>query len=143
MASLTLLYDGGCPLCLREVTFLRRRDARLHPGSPRLAFVDIDDVAYDPAAHAGISYREAMGRIHAVAADGAVLRDVEVFRRAYALVGLGWLYAPTRWPVLRPLVERLYDLWAGARLRLTRRPDLEALCELRLERCAGGACQRP
>ena len=25
MASLTILYDGGCPLCLREVTFLRQR----------------------------------------------------------------------------------------------------------------------
>jgi predicted DCC family thiol-disulfide oxidoreductase YuxK len=143
MASLTLLYDGGCPLCLREVTFLRRRDARLHPGMPQLAFVDIDDPAYDPAAHAGISYREAMGRIHAIAADGSVLHDVEVFRRAYQLVGLGWLYAPTRWPVLRPLVEGLYSLWAGARLSLTRRPDLEQLCAERLQRCAAGACVRP
>lgn len=143
MASLTLLYDGGCPLCLREVTFLRRRDERLHPDHPRLAFVDIDDPAYDPAAHAGITYREAMGRIHAVAADGSVLQDVEVFRRAYQLVGLGWLYAPTTWPLLRPLVDRLYALWAGARLQLTRRPDLEALCALRLERCASGACPRP
>lgn len=143
MASLTLLYDGGCPLCLREVTFLRRRDERLHPGAPQLAFVDIDDPSYDPSAHAGISYRAAMGRIHAVAADGAVLRDVEVFRRAYQLVGLGWLYAPTRWPLLRPLVDRLYGLWAGARLRFTRRPDLEALCALRFERCGSGVCQRP
>ena len=143
MASLTLLYDGGCPLCLREVTFLRGRDARLHPGAPLLDFVDIDDPAYDPAAHAGISYREAMGRIHAVAADGAVLRDVEVFRRAYQLVGLGWLYAPTRWPLLGALVDRLYALWAGARLRLTRRPDLDELCDLRRERCATGACSRP
>ena len=143
MASLTLLYDGGCPLCLREVTFLRGRDARLHPGAPLLDFVDIDDPAYDPAAHAGISYREAMGRIHAVAADGSVLRDVEVFRRAYQLVGLGWLYAPTRWPLLSALVDRLYALWAGARLRLTRRPDLDELCDLRRERCATGACSRP
>jgi predicted DCC family thiol-disulfide oxidoreductase YuxK len=143
MASLTLLYDGGCPLCLREVTFLRRRDERLHPGAPQLAFVDIDDPAYDPSAHAGISYRAAMGRIHAVTADGLVLQDVEVFRRAYQLVGLGWLYAPTRWPLLRPVVQRLYALWAGARLRFTRRPDLDALCELRMQRCAGGACQQP
>ncbi len=143
MPSLTLLYDGGCPLCLREVTFLRGRDARLHPGAPRLAFVDIDDPAYDPAAHAGISYRDAMGRIHAVTADGSVLRDVEVFRRAYQLVGLGWLYAPTRWPLLGAWVDRLYALWAGARLRLTRRPDLDELCARRQQLCASGACSRP
>jgi hypothetical protein len=150
MASLTILYDGGCPLCLREVTFLRRRDGRLHPGEPRLAFVDIDNPAYEPGAHGDISYREAMGRIHALASDGAVLQDVEVFRRAYQLVGLGWLYAPTRWPLLRSLVDRLYALWADARLRLTRRPDLETLvaereqpCAERQSRCRTGACPTP
>lgn len=135
MATLTILYDGGCPLCLREVSFLRRRDTRLHPDDPRLAFVDIDAPDYDPADHGGISYRDAMGRIHAIAADGAVLRDVAVFRRAYELVQLGWLYAPTGWPLLRPLVESFYRLWAAARLRLTGRPDLETLCLQRSGRC--------
>ena len=55
--ELTLLFDGGCPLCLREVRFLQRRDR-----DQRLAFVDIDAADYDPEAHAGISYRQAMGR---------------------------------------------------------------------------------
>ena len=66
-----------------------------------------------------------------IAADGSVLRDVAVFREAYALIGLGWLYAPTAWPLLAPLVNGLYGLWAAARLRLTRRPCLDQLCELR------------
>ena len=35
-----------------------------------------------------------MGRIHA-SGLGEVLRDVAVFREAYRLIGLGWLYAPT------------------------------------------------
>jgi len=106
-AALTLLYDGGCPLCLREVRFLERRDR----------------------------YREAMGRIHAVAADGTVLRDVTVFRRAYELVGLGWLYAPTRWPLIGPLADAAYGIWARWRLVLTRRPSLEQLCDARTGRC--------
>lgn len=70
------------------------------PGQPRLeilydgarlAFVDIDAPGYEPEAHAGVTYRQAMGRIHAITAESTVLRDVEVFRRAYSLVGLGWL----------------------------------------------------
>ena len=126
--SLTLLYDGGCPLCLREVTFLQGRDARLHPQQRRLAFVDIDAADYNPAAHGGISYREAMGRIHGLTGDGTVLRDVAVFREAYRLVGLGWLYAPTDWPLLRPVVDVAYGIWARWRLRLTGRPTLDALC---------------
>lgn len=130
--QLRILYDGGCPLCLREVRFLSQRDERLHPGEPRLAFVDINDPAYDPAAHAGVGYRAAMGRIHAIDADGVVLKDVAVFRHAYALIGLGWLYAPSRWPVLRQLANAAYGLWARWRLRVTGRPSLEQLCR---DRC--------
>ncbi len=129
--NLTLLYDGGCPLCVREVNILRRRDQRLHPGAPHLAFVDIDAPDYDASRHAAISYREAMGRIHAIEADGTVLRDVAVFRAAYRQVGLGWLYAPTSWPLLAAISDGLYGLWARWRLRLTRRPDLETLCSCR------------
>ncbi|MGB1022597.1 MAG: thiol-disulfide oxidoreductase DCC family protein, partial [Synechococcus sp.] len=40
--DLTLLFDGGCPLCVREVRFLQRRDRQA-----RLAFVDIDASDYD------------------------------------------------------------------------------------------------
>ena len=137
MAELTILYDGGCPLCVREVRFLEQRDRRLHPHAPRLVFVDIDAAGYDPAAHGGIGYREAMGRIHALEATGEVVRDVDVFRRAYQLIGLGWLYAPTGWPLLAPLVNALYAFWASARLRITGRPSLEQLCSVRGGHCVG------
>lgn len=130
-SELTLLYDGGCPLCLREVTFLKRRDQR-----QRLAFVDINATDYRSAEHQGITYREAMGRIHAVQADGTVLRDVAVFREAYRLIGLGWIYAPTRWPLLGPLADAAYGLWARWRLPLTGRPNLDELCACRLEAAA-------
>jgi predicted DCC family thiol-disulfide oxidoreductase YuxK len=133
---LTLLYDGGCPLCVREVRFLERRDRLRHPGDPHLAFVDIDASDYDPDCHGGIDYATAMGRIHALSDDGTLLQDVAVFRRAYELIGLGWLYAPTRWPLVAPLADALYRLWAGARLPLTGRPSLEQLCRAR-----GGTCR--
>ncbi len=125
--QLTLLFDGACPLCMREVRFLKVRDL-----NKRIAFVDIDAQEYAAADHGGITYREAMGRIHALRADGTVLQDVEVFREAYRLVGLGWVYAPTRWPLTGPLVNGIYRLWASQRLRLTRRPGLDQLCK---DRC--------
>lgn len=140
--QLTLLYDGGCPLCLREVNVLLRRDSRLHPHSQRLAFVDIDASDYDADAHGGISYREAMGRIHGLCADGTVLQDVAVFRAAYRLVGLGWLYAPTDWPLLKGVVDVAYGLWARWRLRITGRPDLDQLCACRSSG-AGLSCAEP
>lgn len=134
--DLEILYDGACPLCLREVRFLGRRDERRHGASPRLGFVNIDAPDYDPAAHGGVTYRQAMGRIHALTPEGTVLTDVEVFRRAYGLIGLGWIYAPSRWPLLQPLADWIYRLWAARRLSLTGRPDLERLCH---DRCSLGS----
>jgi len=122
-AQLTRLFDGGCPLCVREVRFLERRDR-----GKRIRFVDIDEEDYNPSSHGEIGYREAMGRIHAICLDGTVLRDVAVFREAYRLIGLGWLYAPTRWPLIAPIVDRIYAIWAARRLQLTGRPDLDTLC---------------
>ena len=124
--KLTLLFDGGCPLCQREVSFLRSRDF-----SNSISFVDIDSPSYNSEFYSGISYREAMGRIHAITSSGEVLKDVRVFREAYRLVGLGWVYAPTTWPVLGSLVDEFYRLWARWRLLFTRRPSLDQLCNLR------------
>ena len=114
-------------MCVREVRFLRGRD-RHH----RIAFVDIDAPDYDPTAYAGISYRTAMGRIHALNSNGDVLQDIAVFREAYRLIGLGWLYAPTRWPVVAPLANFVYGFWASKRLQWTGRSDLDTLCK---DRC--------
>ena len=133
--ALTLLYDGCCPLCLREVELLGRKDRQRHGEQLKLAFVDIDQPEYNPDSYAGISYREAMGRIHAIDASGAVLRDVDVFRRAYDLIGMGWLYAPTQWPLLRPLTNLAYGIWADMRLRITGRPSLDSLCQGRKDIC--------
>lgn len=125
-AALTLLYDGGCPLCVREVKFLRKRDH-----AEAIRFVDIDSSDYDPALHQNISYLQAMARIHAIRSDGSVIKDVAVFRAAYDLIGLGWLYAPTGWPVLGPLVNALYGVWARYRLPMTGRGSLRQVCDQR------------
>ena len=104
----------------------------------RIAFVDIDAHDYRPAAYAGISYRQAMGRIHAINARGVILKDVAVFREAYRLIGLGWLYAPTQWPLLGGLVNGVYGIWADRRLQFTGRGDLDSLCRER-EGCSTSA----
>jgi predicted DCC family thiol-disulfide oxidoreductase YuxK len=138
--KIELLYDGQCPLCLREVNFLTRKDA----GRGIVAFVDIADLDYDPSAHGGVEFAEAMGRIHAVLPDGTVVRDVEVFRRVYEALGMGWVYAATKWPIVRSIADKLYDLWASWRLALTGRPNLETLLserQTRLDRGEGGRCR--
>jgi predicted DCC family thiol-disulfide oxidoreductase YuxK len=53
-----LLFDGDCPLCMREVSFLRQKDA----GRGIVVFVNIAELDYSPAEHGDISYEAAMAR---------------------------------------------------------------------------------
>jgi len=128
--QIELLYDGECPLCMREVNFLTRRDA----GRGLVAFVDIVDASYDPGAHGGIDFETAMGRIHAVLPDGTVIKNVEVFRRVYEILGIGWIYAATKVPIIGSIVDLLYGVWADWRLALTGRPDLATIVTERQKR---------
>jgi predicted DCC family thiol-disulfide oxidoreductase YuxK len=136
--KIKLLYDGLCPLCLREVRFLQQRDA----GRGIVAFVDITDLDYEPTAHGGVSFEEAMGRIHGVLPDNSILKDVAVFRRVYAELGMGWVYAATEWPIVGTLANQLYRLWANWRLTLTGRPKLATIVADRQRQLEARADQR-
>ncbi|MFO0873530.1 MAG: DUF393 domain-containing protein [Phycisphaerales bacterium] len=123
--DITLLFDGLCPVCAREIALLRRLDGRRRrladsaESNCRLAFVDITDPSFDPARH-GLTMPQVIGAMHGILPDGSVVVGVEVFRRAYRAVGLGWLLAWTNWPLLRPLANAGYRLFARVRPRLSR-----------------------
>ena len=130
--QIKLLYDGDCPLCVREVNFLRRQDA----GKGKVLFVDIADNNYSPAENGNIDYETAMGRIHAILADGTIIKNMEVFRRIYEILGMGWVYSFTKIPLLGKLADQFYGIWAKLRLKMTGRPDLITLVAQRNERLA-------
>jgi predicted DCC family thiol-disulfide oxidoreductase YuxK len=114
--EITLLFDGECPLCAREVAWLRRLDR----GRGRIAFYDIAAPGF-AAERYGRTPAQLMARMHGVLHDGSLVEGVEVFRRAYAAVGLGWLLGWTRWPGLRRAADAGYRWFARNRLRLTGR----------------------
>ena len=118
--EITLLYDGGCPLCSKEIEFLKRRDGR----SGRVAFDDIWDRSFDASLY-GLEREVLMARMHGVLADGSVVEGLEVFRRAYRAVGLGWLLAPTGWIGLRRIADWAYRVFARYRLKLRCRDGCE------------------
>ena len=83
--KLTIFFDGGCPLCKREVDFLQSRNQM-----KSLRFIDINSSDFSLDLENGITYRQAMERIHALKSDGSVIKDIKVFQEAYDLIGLGW-----------------------------------------------------
>ncbi|KAL6579904.1 hypothetical protein OROMI_007928 [Orobanche minor] len=119
--KIKMLYDGECPLCMREVNMLRERNKRY--GS--IKFVDISSDDYTPKDNQGLDYKTVMGRIHAILSDGTVVRDVEAFRRLYEVVGLGWVYAITKYEPIASIANAIYGVWAKYRLQVTGRPPLD------------------
>lgn len=128
--QIKLLYDSECPLCMREVNFLRKRDA----GRGLVAFVNIADDDYIPAAHGGVDFETAMGRIHAVLPDGTIIKNVQVFRSVYEILGMGWIYAVTKLPIIGSIIDAVYGIWADWRLSLTGRPSLATIVAERQKR---------
>jgi predicted DCC family thiol-disulfide oxidoreductase YuxK len=121
--KIKLLFDGACPLCVREVNFLKRKDGE----RGLIKFIDIAAEDYDPAENANIDFETAMGRIHAVLPNGEIVQNVEVFRQIYDILGIGWIYAVTKLPMIGWLADILYGVWADYRLLLTGRANLQTI----------------
>jgi len=125
-AKLTIFFDGGCPLCKREIDFFQSRNQKGY-----LKFIDIDNSDLSLDLKYGINYKQAMERIHALKSDGSFIKDIKVFQEAYSLIGLGWIYAPTKFPFFDKFFEFIYRVWAKYRLKITFRPSIDKLCSER------------
>ena len=78
--DIQVFFDGGCPLCRREIEMLRRWDRR-----KRIHFTDISSPDFQ-AAEVGKTDDVLLAEIHGRLPDGTWLQGVEVFRRMYAAV---------------------------------------------------------
>lgn len=110
----TLLYDRQCPFCRLEVEWLQRRDRR-----GRLGAIDISAAGFDPARF-GLTLTAVHRRLHGVLANGTVIEGMPAIRAAWRAAGLGWVMAPTGWPVLRWFADLGYVVFARYRVPLGR-----------------------
>lgn len=111
MTDLTVWFDGGCPLCRREIALMQRLDRR---GAIR--FVDVSD----ETSACPLDRRDLLARFHA-SENGRIVSGAEAFaamwraipllrpfglvaRNRLALAGLEWLYL--RFLALRPRLQR-------------------------------------
>jgi predicted DCC family thiol-disulfide oxidoreductase YuxK len=126
-STLTLFYDGLCPLCSREIEHYRRKAL----GQP-VAFVDITDPHFDAAAH-GLDVRRIHAVMHVKRGD-AVLTGVDAFIAVWqALPAYRWLARLARLPGANWLLHVGYHAFAAVRPHLPR---------LRQPLCVDGTCRR-
>lgn len=133
--KIKMLYDGECPLCMREVNMLRERSKSYGDG---IKFVDVCADDYAPEENSNIDFETAMGRIHAIRQDGEILTNIGAFRALYEEVGLGWVYAITYYQPWASILDSVYAFWAKYRLPITGRPPLAEVLERRRQRKVEG-----
>ena len=121
--KLIFLFDGGCPLCVRETNFLKSKDEL-----NKIDFVDINNVDYNPILFKDISYAEAMSNLHGILENGNIIKGLEVLAYSYELIGLGWVYYPLKIEFFAPVLRLFYKYWAKYRLKITGRSNIEKLC---------------
>lgn len=112
MTQLTVFYDGTCPLCAKEMAALLRADSK-----GKITTVDIYSEAFSQFPQ--IDPAEANRILHALDNNGNLLLGLDVTYRAWQLVGKGWLYAPLRWRLIKPLADRCYLYFANNRYRIS------------------------
>lgn len=115
-SGVKLLYDGECPLCKREISFLKSKDDRC-----KIDFVDISTKDYSPDANNNIDYETAMSQIHAIDGKGGLLVGIPAFASVYARSQLLVTSTLLRLPFMKPLFKVFYTLFAKYRLLITER----------------------
>jgi len=119
-----VFYDEQCPLCRKEINFIRKRDK-----TGRLKLTDISAASFDPTS-TGKSLDTLMREIHGRHADGTMVVGVEVFREIYERIGWGAVIVPTRWVGVRWLMDKAYNVFATLRYKHAKKRMDKQSCPL-------------
>lgn len=110
MADVTVWYDGGCPLCAREIALMRRLDR-----AGAIAFVDVGDAD----AVCPIDRRELLARFHARESGDAMVSGAAAFAAMWRAIPLLRPFGlAARNPVVLAALEWLYCHYLPLRPRL-------------------------
>ena len=127
-SPLTVLFDGACPLCRREIGVYRGLRP-LQPDTP-VCFADVSDTTLPLPP--GTTREQLLARFHVRGRDGQLLSGAQAFLALWAaLPGWRWLALAGRLPGAAWVMERGYRLFLRWRPLLQRwafrldRPALE------------------
>ena len=114
---LTVLYDGACPLCRREIGIYRGLRP-LRSDSP-VCFADVSDAA--SPLPPGTTRDQLLARFHVRGRDGTLLSGARAFLALWAaLPGWRWLALLGRLPGAAWVMEHTYRLFLRWRPTLQR-----------------------
>ena len=103
-------------MCLTNKALLTFFDRR----RTKLEFVNIREASYEPSVNGGVAFEDAMRHFHVIDSVGEVAEGSEAVLRAYSKVGLGWVMAVLRFPLIRWAIDLLYSFVSKHRYRISK-----------------------
>lgn len=111
--AMTVMYDGACPLCRREVALYQS----LKPLAP-VAWLDVSQATAQISPSDQARY---MARFHVRQSNGQLLNGAAAFVALWlAMPGWRWLGRMGRLPGVTPLLELAYQMFLRLRPLLQR-----------------------
>lgn len=99
--TLTIFYDGNCPLCSLEMQKLKRYDDK-----NLIELVNLHQENFE-SLYPFINIDKAMDILHGQY-QGKILLGLDVTHRAWTLVGRGLFVAPLQYPIIKQIAHGGY-----------------------------------
>ena len=115
VSPLTVYFDGGCPLCRREIALYRKLR-----GADAIAWIDVSD-KNDALVSSDLARQDALDRFHVRREDGRLASGAAAFAELWkALPSLSLPGRVLALPVVRHVAEFIYRVFLIARPLLQR-----------------------
>lgn len=102
----TLYYDGQCPLCAKEIQFLKQQQCG------QLEFADIHTYTVDELP---VDRATMLKRLHLLNTEQQWVIGLDATVQAWSHTRYGWFFLPLRWPLIGTLADWVYNKWADRR----------------------------
>ena len=114
--SLTVFFDGSCPICSKEINFYKMR-----AGADELSWVDVSDEEISIPIQTR-SREQLMARFHVLSSSGELVSGGAAFAELWASLPAFKIFGKIfKLPILRYLIDVGYDIF------LTLRPKFQNL----------------
>ena len=113
--EVTLFWDGGCPLCRKEIAYYQWLDAER-----RVDWIDLTAEPQRLDAH-GVALETALSKIHGIDKSGSIVIGVPAFIAVWEVLPYWSILPPLirSMPFAMPAIDAAYAWWAKRRLGIT------------------------
>lgn len=139
--AISVYYDGGCPMCSKEMGLYQRLDAKHNFGKePVINFVDLTTLNHklpDVLARAGVqTFEDIVMRLHVSTSDGNVVRNAEAFVQLWERLPYWRILATfcTTVPGILPIANAVYSIFAIRRYNYRQSLSDSSACKIKQDR---------